>query len=148
MAGKPIARARRKVLDELGEDKIFAMYIEYGSVSRLMDKVIGRPDGVSEMSWGRADFYKWLRASPERWERWQQAKLDRGHVEADMIADVADNVTPETAGMARVKISAHQWRAERLNRQEYGPPQAQVNVGVAVQVGQSWLEALKAMQSE
>jgi hypothetical protein len=146
LAGRPITRARRQMLDEAGEDKIFEMYVELGSVSRLMDKVVGRPPGVSEHSWGRADFYKWLRQTPERWERWQQAKLDRGHVEADMIAEVAEEVTPETSGMARVKIDAHKWRAERLNRQEYGPPQAQVNVGVAVQVGQAWLEALRTMQ--
>lgn len=147
MPGQKITKARKATLEEIGEDRIFALYVEHGSVARVMGEVLGKPDGASE-SWGRRDFYKWLRADPERWQRWQEAKQDRGHVEADKVGEIADGVTSETASADRVKISAYQWRAERLNRAEFGPPQAQVNVGVGVQIGQAWLAALQAMQDK
>ena len=92
------------------------------------------------------ELYKWLHAEPDRWERWQEVKRLRGHVEADLVLEAAMAATPENASAQRVKIDAHKWRAERLNREDYGPAHAQVNVGV--QIGAAWLKALRELEEE
>lgn len=142
-----IARARRAELEKLGEERIFALYVELGSVRRVTESLF-KPTREDAREWGRLDFYAWLRAEPGRWERWIEAKRDRAHVEADLVSEHADEVNAENASAMRVKISARQWRAERLSRADYGTLPATVNVGVAVQVGESWLAALRVVKQK
>ena len=137
-----IAKARKAELEELGEERVFALYVELGSVRRVTAELF-EPAVKNATDWGRADFYAWLRAEPGRWERWMEAKRDRAHVEADLVSEHADEVDAENASAMRVKISARQWRAERLSRADYGTAPSQVNLAVGVQVGESWLAALK-----
>lgn len=144
MSGNKIQRTREQQLDALGEDQVFSLYVELGSVRRVVEKLFV-PASPNGYDWGRSAFYRWLRQDPQRWERWREAQGDRGHVEADLVSEEAANTTNDNARAQRVKISAHQWRAERLNRAAYGPPSQQVNVGVGVQVGDDWLAALRAM---
>jgi hypothetical protein len=139
---KPIARSRMAQLDQMGEEQVFRLYVELGSVAKVAAELF-TPATPDAKDWGRRDFYAWLRKEPGRWDRWTEAKQDRAHVEADLVHEDAEAVSPENASAQRVKIDAHKWRAERLNRADYGPPQTQVNVGVGVQIGQSWLDALK-----
>lgn len=144
MSGSPIKRRRLALLEDMGEEAVFRRYIELGSV-KLVTEDLFEPAREGANSVGRMDFYKWLKDEPGRWERWQEVQRLRGHVEADMVLEAAMDVTPKNSSSQRVKIDAHRWRAERLNRDSYGAPQAQVNV---VQVGSGWLEALRGMKEE
>lgn len=148
MPGTPIARARRKQLDDMGEEKVFALYVELGSVHKVLKTLFQPMRGGEGIECGRRDFYRWLHAEPTRWARWEEAQQDRGHVEADLVSEVADNVDADNVGVSRIKLDVHKWRAERLNRAAYGPPTQNINVGIGVQVGQSWLDALKSVPHE
>lgn len=143
--GKKISRQRVATLEELGEAEVFRLYIEHGTVGKVMGQLF-EPATPGAKDWGRSDFYAWLRKEPGRWERWMEAKQDRGHVEFDLVSELADEVDSENAGAMRVKISARQWRAERLSRADYGSAPTQVNVGVGVQIGESWLAALRVAE--
>ena len=137
---------RLNQLDDLGEEGVFRAYLEVGSTKRLTQRLF-KPKGAAKSGdYGRMELYKWLHAEPGRWERWREVVRLRGHIEADEVLEVAMAATPENASAQRVKMDAHKWRAERLNREDYGPPQAQVSV--SIQVGSDWLQALEEIETE
>ena len=142
---KKVSRARVATLEELGEQEVFQLYVELGSIRKVAESLFEPAQkGAREM--GRSSVYEWLRAVPGRWERFVEARRDRAHVEADLVSEHADEVDAENAAAMRVKISARQWRAERLSRADYGSVPAQVNVGIGVQLGESWLTALRVVE--
>lgn len=58
-----------------------------------------------------------------------RAREDQAELMDEMILDVANASTPETAQCDRVKISAYQWRAAKLKPKVYGDqPQTQVSI--------------------
>ena len=124
-------RARLAKLDELGEDAVFRLYLEVGTVKAVTEQLF-EPAVEGAKDWGRMEFYRWLREDPERWDRFREVRRLRAHVEADEVLEAAKNVTPNNATAQRVKIDAYKWRAERFNREDYGPPQASVNVAVGI----------------
>lgn len=136
---RPIQRARVAKLDQLGEEQVFRLYLEHGSIPKLC-KEIFTPRGDGEEP-GRGGLYEWLHATPERWTRWQRVKETRGDIEVDMALDEAQAATTENVGVQRLKVDVHKWRAGILNR-DYRPGQSQVQVNVGVAVGTAWMDAL------
>ena len=49
-----------------------------------------------------------------------RAREEQADFMDDLILDVANRCTPETAQADRVKISAYQWRASKLKPKKYG----------------------------
>ena len=143
---KKVTRARVATLEQLGEAEVFRQYVELGSVRKVMESNFSVAEGA--MSIRTESFYDWLRAEPGRWERFEQARRDRAHVEADIVSELIDETTPENAGAMRVKISGRQWRAEKLSRADYGNAPATVNVGVGVSIGETWLAALRLIEGK
>jgi hypothetical protein len=136
-----ITNARLAQLEELGEEGVFRLYLEHGTVKAVVRCLFEpAPNYPDAQDYGRLEYYKWLKQDPGRWDRFREIRKLRGHVEADEALEMALAATPATATAQRVKADVHKWRAERLNREDYGPPTAQVNV--AVQVGGGWLEAM------
>lgn len=130
------------LLDELGEDEVFRLYLEHGSVPALCREIFETQEGKRP---GPDAFYKWLRGEPERWGRWQMVLETRSYVEADLALDAANDATKDNVQEKRLKVDVHKWRAGIFNR-DFRPGQSQVNVSVGVQVGNAWLEALKNVQ--
>ena len=144
MPGKKLQRSRMELLDKLGEEKVFALYMEHGS-TRAMNAAIFEPhqDSKDSQDYGRNALYAWLKADEGRWERWQRTRKMRGHVEVDLVHEYAEDTTVENASAMRVKVDAAKWRAGVLNREELGTgPQTVVNN--TVNVGMAWLEALRS----
>ena len=69
MAGQALTRGFARRLDAYGEERIFDLYIKHRSVRRLLKNM---PEEVGNMS--NAPFYKWLKAYPERRDKWQICK--------------------------------------------------------------------------
>jgi hypothetical protein len=62
----------------------------------------------------------------------------------DMIRDLIDSVTPETAAADRVKLAAMQWRAAKLAPKKYGD---RTSVDLATPDGPLQVEAWKPMMA-
>ena len=147
----PTSRARLELLDELGEEAVFRGYLEHGSVRALVAALFEPAPGYEDaQQYGCDELYRWLHDetdAPGRWERWQKVRELRGHLEADLVLEEAMRATRENASAQRVKVDALKWRAGVLNRDTYGPPQAQTQVNVGLSVGEQWLAALRALSS-
>ena len=65
MAGRPLTRKIFTALDKIGEEKIVEMYMNLGTMNRVISKLV--PKVGVDIS--RAMFYKWLHKDKtgERW---------------------------------------------------------------------------------
>lgn len=68
----------------------------------------------------RSTVLRWLERHPEFAARYARARESQADFMDDMILDVANASTPETAAADRVKIGAYQWRAAKLKPKKYG----------------------------
>ncbi len=68
----------------------------------------------------RETVVNWQYARPEFAERVRLARIEQAELMDDMILEVANASTPETAHSDKVKISAYQWRAAKLKPKIYG----------------------------
>lgn len=142
MAGSPIARARRAKLEELGERKVFETYLEVGTVQGMMQELFTSHGGKGVRP---NVFYNWLRAEDGRWERWQEFKKMRGHIEADKAYETAEGATEKDVRSRKLKVDTYKWRAGILNREEYGD---RVQHDVTHDVGDNWLKAVSDAKPE
>ena len=143
MAGKTIQRERMAALDKLGEEEVFRLYLEHGSTVAMCKAIFTTKDKNAKR-WGTDELYRWLHDTPDRWQRWQELKVQRAEVEVDLALEEAQAADRDNVNVQRLKVDVHKWRAGILNR-DYRPGQSQVNVNVGVQVGVAWLDALKAI---
>lgn len=141
MAGKPVRAKRLALLDELGEEEVFRLYVQHRSVTKLC-KAIFEPTDPNAERWGNVDFYQWIKATPERKAWWQECQVVRGEIHVELAVDAAVEATNENVQLQRLKFDANKWAAGIFNR-EYRPGQSNVNVNVGVSVGQGWLDAMK-----
>ena len=79
----------------------------------------------------------WRRRRPWFSEGWKQARQKRAHFLTEKCFDLAHNVTPKTAHVARVQFDIYRWLAAKLHPAAYGDkpalaPTTTVNVGVAL----------------
>lgn len=68
----------------------------------------------------RSSVLRWMEANPEFEARCARAREMQADLMDDMILRVANACTPETAQADKVKISAYQWRASKLQPKKYG----------------------------
>lgn len=68
----------------------------------------------------RATVIRWLGDRPEFATRYARARETQADFMDDLILDVANASTSETAQADRVKIAAYQWRASKLLPKKYG----------------------------
>ena len=142
MAGRPIIKAAYKALTGLGETVIFEKYLEVRSVERLLKNI--EPD-IGHVSMGV--FYKWLHSdrTGERWQRWQDNKKIIGSNLVEEALSIVDDADDGSVQAARLKADQRRWMSERYTREEYGKPDATLNV---VSIGTDFLNALKKVEHE
>lgn len=68
----------------------------------------------------RSTVIRWMGADPAFATKCARARAEQADLMDDLILEVAHKCTPETAAADRVKISAYQWRASKLNAKKYG----------------------------
>lgn len=77
---------------------------------------ICEPEGMPH----RATVMRWMQEDDAFATKCARAREMQADLMDDKILDVADASTPETAASDRVKISAYQWRASKLQPKKYG----------------------------
>lgn len=70
----------------------------------------------------------WVIQNPEFAERWLRAKKLRAHWAAERTLDVAENATPETVAVDRLKVDVYRWHASKLDTQAYGEKVAETHI--------------------
>ncbi len=83
--------------------------------TRSQRKVCADPDMPDHTTIAR-----WERSNPEFARECARSISARADYMADLIYDTAQKVTPFSAPAGRVKLSAYQWLAEKLDHNKYG----------------------------
>ncbi|MCB1471119.1 MAG: hypothetical protein KDK08_29030 [Rhizobiaceae bacterium] len=105
--------------DEIAE-RIFVGLIEGKSLIKIC-----RQKGMPN----RATVLRWLEGRPDFATRYAHAREAQADYMDDLILDVANASTAETAAADRVKIGAYQWRASKLKPKKYGDGQEHRHTG-------------------
>lgn len=139
MASQPITMRRVLILEEWGEECVFDLYLELGSVAKVLEELF--PE-IKNGHNSRAVFHKWLDQEEGRAEKYQRAKRILGEIHADKAIEVANEATRITTPQQRLKFDAHKWKAGVLNP-EFSQKAVEVNV---LNVPQQWLAGMKAAE--
>lgn len=121
---------------DANETMVFDMYIEAGNFKKWVARI---REYTNTLDW--EVFYAWLKATDQRWERWQTCQNIRGHISASEAEEVAEAATQQDANASRLKYEAKMRAAEHQNRQQFGKRQ---QVELAVTVSDEWAQALMA----
>jgi len=141
MAGQKITRGCARRLNDYGQEKIMALYIEHGSVRRLLKNL---PEKVGAMSSG--PFYKWLKSDESRWREWQMAKAVIASTLVEEALEIVDGADDGSVQSARLRAEQRRWMSERYNREEFGKPDSKAAEGVSFP--QLYLQALIRLDSD
>ena len=68
----------------------------------------------------RATLLRWMASSPDFEAKCARARLMQADTMDDMVLDLIDEVDEDNAHAMKVKLSAIQWRASKLNPKKYG----------------------------
>ncbi len=87
------------------------------SDGRSVNSICGDGDMPS-----KAIIYRWLDKYPEFVDKYQRAMKQREDFHFDEMLDIADDVIPESAEVARAKlrIDTRKWVLSRMNPRKYG----------------------------
>lgn len=88
----------------------------------------------------RTTVVRWQNSNEEFAAKCARAREDQADYMDDLILDVANACTNETAQADKVKISAYQWRASKLKPKKYGE-----RVEAIHEAGDSLMGLLKAI---
>jgi hypothetical protein len=75
---------------------------------------------------------RWLNSNPEFRDHYREAREMQADVWFDEQVDIADEATPETAIVAKLRIWARQWVMGRINAKKYGDKAAETNISTTV----------------
>lgn len=118
MPGHKIWEERTAMLDEIGVEGVFRMYLEAGTVRELVQQ-LWTPRNEGETV-GVTAFYEWLNRDPARKDAWRSLRKIRGEMDADQAVDIALRATQENWQAAKLQTETLKWRAGVLNREDYG----------------------------
>lgn len=65
-------------------------------------------------------FYRRIAEDQAFCQRYARARESQAHREAEEIREIADEATPETVQVARLRVDARKWRASKLAPKVYG----------------------------
>lgn len=90
----------------------------------------------------RSTVLRWQASNEEFAAKCARAREEQAEYMDDLILDVANACTPETAPADRVRISAYQWRASKLKPKKYGDRQEVEHTGSVSIIATSHDESL------
>jgi len=122
MAGSPKMRQAMRRIDEQGGEDVFDDIASGMTTVNLIKKL-----GVSSRV-----FYKWMRSTPEREEKYYEAKRRWADYLAEETLDIADAaIDAHDAQVRKLRIDTRKWLAARANPDNWGDrrdPLVNINV--------------------
>ena len=113
---EPATEAPRRV----GRPSIYSPEVASEIWRRLIEGESMRSISRDPAMPSRFTMLEWLRAKPEFQTECARARTLQADLMDDMIRDIIETVTPESAPADRVKLAALQWRASKLEPKKYG----------------------------
>ena len=111
MAGTPKMRIGMQKIDDQGGEEVFDFLASGMTTVNLIKKL-----GVSSRV-----FYKWMRTTPEREERYYAAKRRWADHIAEETLDIADGaIDAHDAQVRKLRIDTRRWLAARANPDNWG----------------------------
>ena len=147
MPGQKLTKKIGKALDDYGEDAVFGLYLTHGSVRGMLKNMPPNIKAMAKKDHGVISmrvFYAWLKQSPERVARWEECKAIQADQWAEEALEIVDSTDVDEVQVARLRAQTRQWMAEKFNRNQYGKPD--VNVAVGIAVGDDFLNSLKKVE--
>ena len=93
----------------------------------IFARMIGGEGIVKILGAGKDDFlptertfYRRIAEDQAFCQRYARARESQAHREAEEIREIADEATPETVQVARLRVDARKWRASKLAPKVYG----------------------------
>ena len=82
-------------------------------------------------SWApdKSTFYRWMYKHESIRDKYARAKNACQEFAAEDILEIANDATPETYNVARLKVDAHKWVASKLLPKRYGEKQQLEHTG-------------------
>jgi hypothetical protein len=117
-----------------GRPTVFSEELADGICERLMDGESLREICSSAGMPHRATVVRWMESRPAFATRVAHSRDMQADLMDDLVLEVAQKCTSETAAADRVKIAAYQWRASKLAPKKYGN-----RVGVDLDVEQRFI---------
>lgn len=100
---------------------------------------------AADIGWHEATIRKALRATPELSARYDAAQIDRAHLLADQILELADNATLDDIARVRLQVDTRKWLCAKLYPRMYGD---RVQTELSGAVGISHEAAVRALLAE
>lgn len=112
MAGRAMARTQQAMIERLGEEEVFAMYLEVGGTKELQE-ALGRRLGLKnedgeDKPVSRHALYRWLQASPERQREWSDILEYQTTIWREEMIDIADRATNESERKDSLRVRARE----------------------------------------
>ena len=108
-------------VDEIGEDVIFDWFAEGMTLKTALGKL-----NIGYKLWGR-----WLRQSPGREDRFNEARMIAGDLYAGEAVEIAKATSPETVQADRLTVDTFKWYAGKLN-DNYDTRRQDVSVNISL----------------
>jgi len=122
MSGRPKMREAMRRIDDQGGEEVFDDLASGMTTVNLIKKL-----GVSSRV-----FYKWMRATKEREEKYYEAKRKWADHLAEETLDIADGaIDAHDAQVRKLRIETRRWLAARANPDNWGDrrdPLVSINV--------------------
>lgn len=113
----------------MSRQTIFTEELAEAICDRLVNGESLRQICADEAMPNRSTVLRWMAADEAFAAKCARARVLQSDLMDDLVLDTANACTPETANADRVKISAYQWRAAKLEPKKYGDKTETTHVG-------------------
>jgi transposase len=136
MAGQPIIRAQKALLEKVGEDRVFEDVLCGMSVHKLLQRY----------QVGRRAFYGWLEDGEGRKDRYTAVRKRYADLLAEETVEIADETTDAAdAQVSKLRIDARRWMAARINPEQWSEQRGPL---VQVSIGDQHVEAMRDLMKD
>ena len=142
MPGRSTTKKRKAILEEMGEERIAEEIMQLGTVTKFVTQYFEPHPDFPDAKPSPNALYEWIKeGGDERRKWWDGVRKVRAHQRAEMSTDRLDSATTDDYRLKTEQAKQDRWLASVLNREDYGE---KATVQNTIQIGDQWLEALKA----
>lgn len=146
MASQGLTAIRIEALEELGEERVFQLVIEHGTVKKMMNALFKPHPDHPNGNVGHWAFNRWIeKGGPKRKANWENTKLTRAELAVEQAEELLEDATIANVRLKAEQAKQKRWLAGLLNPAYSSKTQVNVQNNNVHVFGQSFADALKAL---